>query len=108
MPDKNAARERLLAKRDELEERVRRIDRDLHKREEPMSADFAEQVVEQENLDVLYSLEAEGRLELVRIERALERLDRDEYTVCSRCGKPIAAARLEAIPHADTCIACAD
>ncbi len=108
MPEMNAVRERLLAKRDELEERVQRIDRDLRKREEPMSADFAEQVVEQENLDVLYSLEAEGRMELVRIKRALERIDSDEYTVCSRCGKPIAAARLEAIPYADTCIGCAD
>lgn len=108
MPDKNAVRERLLAKRDELEERVQRIDRDLHKREEPMSADFAEQVVEQENLDVLYSLEAEGRMELVRIGRALERIDSDEYTVCSRCGKTIAAERLEVIPYADTCIGCAD
>lgn len=69
MPEMNAVREGLLAKRDELEERLRRIDRDLRKREEPMSADFAEQVVEQENLDVLYSLEAEGRMELVRIKR---------------------------------------
>ena len=108
MPEMNAVREGLLAKRDELEERLRRIDRDLRKREEPMSADFAEQVVEQENLDVLYSLEAEGRTELARVERALERIATDEYTVCSRCGKTIAPQRLEAIPHADTCIRCAD
>ena len=92
MPDRNAVRERLLAKRDELEERVRRIDRDLHKRDEPMSADFAEQVVEQENLDVLYSLEAEGRTELARVERALERIATDEYTVCSRCGSGAASS----------------
>lgn len=108
MPDRNAVRERLLAKRDELEERVRRIDRDLRKRDEPMSADFAEQAVEQENLDVLYALEAEGRTELARVERALERIATDEYTVCSRCGETIAVQRLEAIPHADTCINCAN
>jgi len=108
MLDTQAARAKLLAKRDELEERVRRIDTDLHKREEPLSADFAEQVVEQENMDVLYALESEGRAELQKVERALLRIERGEYSVCSRCGKEIAPQRLEAVPHADTCIHCAD
>ena len=100
-------REQLLARRDELEERVGRIDRDLHHRDEPLSADFAEQVVEQENLEVLQSLEAEGRVELARVERALVRLERGEYTVCSRCGGEIAPARLAAVPYTDCCINCA-
>lgn len=101
-------RERLLALREEIGERVRRIGTDLHRREEPLSADFAEQVVEQENLDVLHSLEAEGRAELARIERALARLDSGDYTSCRRCGEEIAPARLAALPWADTCIRCAD
>jgi len=108
MSDSGDLRQRLLARRDELAERVHRIGRDLHHREEPFSADFAEQVVEQENLDVLHSLEAEGRVELARVERALARLDRGEYSSCSRCGSEIAPARLAALPYADTCIDCAD
>ena len=108
MTDNDTVRAKLLARRDELAERVRRIGSDLHRREEPLSADFAEQVVEQENLDVLHSLEAEGRTELARVERALARLERGEYTQCSRCGGEIAPARLAAVPYADTCIRCAD
>ena len=107
MADMQAVRARLIAKREELEERVRRIDADLRKRDEPMSADFEEQVVEQENLDALYAIESEGRLELQKVVHALERIERGEYAVCSRCGGPIAAERLAALPYADTCIACA-
>ena len=73
MPDLQSARASLIAKRDELEERVRRIDADLRKRDEPMSADFAEQVVEQENLDALYAIASEGRLELQKVVHALAR-----------------------------------
>lgn len=108
MPDTQAVREQLLAKRTELEERVQRIDADLRRREQPLSADFGEQVTEQENLDALYAIESEGRLELKKVERALERIGRGEYAVCSRCGGPIGSARLAALPYADTCIACAD
>lgn len=108
MDSKDELRSRLNARREELAERVRRIGTDLHRREEPFSADFAEQVVEQENLDVLHSLEVEGKVELARVERALARLERGEYTLCSRCGEEIAPARLAALPYADTCIRCAD
>lgn len=108
MIDEKAVRERLLARRDELAERVRRLDAGLHHREEPVSPDFAEQASEQENLEVLYALEAEGRTELARVERALARLDRDEYDICARCGGEIAHERLAALPYAETCISCAD
>jgi len=108
MIDLEQVRKDLLARREELADRVQRLDEGLHKREEPMSADFAEQVVEQENLDVLYALEAEGKVELARVERALQRLERDEYLYCSRCGEEIAPQRLQALPYAETCIHCAD
>jgi RNA polymerase-binding transcription factor DksA len=108
MPNIEDTRARLVARRDELAERVRRIHRDLRRRDEPVPADFAEQVVEQENIDVLYSLEDEGRTELARVERALGRLERGEYECCVRCGGPIAPARLDALPYAETCIECAD
>jgi len=101
-------RRRLVARRDELAERVRRIHRDLRRRDEPVPADFAEQVADQENIDVLYSLEDEGRTELARVERALDRLEAGDYEFCVRCGERIAPARLEALPYAETCIGCAD
>ncbi len=43
-----------------------------------------------------------------RLADALERLRSGEYGTCQRCGGPIAAARLRAIPEATTCVTCQD
>ena len=48
---------------------------------------------------------AEGRL-LLEIDEALRRLYRGEYGICEICGKPIARARLEAMPYARLCVSC--
>ena len=47
---------------------------------------------------------ATQQLELV--EAALARLDAGAYGVCQRCGRPIAAERLAALPWAAHCIEC--
>lgn len=44
---------------------------------------------------------------LARVERGLAKLDEGTYGLCDSCGKPISAARLDAIPSAVLCIACA-
>jgi RNA polymerase-binding transcription factor DksA len=100
-------RKSLLARREELAERVRRIDKELNHPEEPPAADFAEQASEQENLEVLRALESEGQSELALVDAALQRLDKGEHSRCSTCGGEIASARLSALPWTDTCIACA-
>ena len=41
------------------------------------------------------------------IEQALDRLDKGTYGTCERCDAPIPFERLEAIPHARECVACA-
>jgi len=43
----------------------------------------------------------------VAVERALAMLDAGTYGTCEKCGKPIGEARLEAMPSARRCIACA-
>ena len=91
----------------ELESRLDSINRDLRRRTEPVAADFAEQATEQENIDVLYALEREGREELQLVQHALKRLDAGNYTECKRCGSPIAELRLKALPYTETCIGCA-
>lgn len=45
--------------------------------------------------------------EIAALDRALERMRAGTYGICSRCGRPIAPARLEARPAADLCIDCA-
>ncbi len=47
-----------------------------------------------------------GRL-LYHIDEALRRLrSNEDFGICVECGKPISAARLEAVPHARMCITC--
>lgn len=43
---------------------------------------------------------------LYHLDEALRRLDSKEFGKCVKCGKDIGMARLEAVPHANLCIAC--
>ncbi len=63
----------------------------------------ASQVFEQQR-DLALRDRSIQQLELV--EAALARLDAGTYGTCLRCGKPIAPARLEALPWAAYCIEC--
>jgi DnaK suppressor protein len=44
--------------------------------------------------------------QLVLVDEALARFDAGTFGVCVRCGKPVGAERLEALPWAARCIEC--
>ncbi len=46
------------------------------------------------------------RDELAALDDAARRLDEGTYGACTRCGAPIGAGRLEALPATTTCITC--
>jgi RNA polymerase-binding transcription factor DksA len=48
-----------------------------------------------------------ARRDLDAVERAARRLAEGTYGRCLRCGEPIPAERLDALPAAETCLACA-
>ena len=100
-------RRKLIARRNELLQRVSGLYKDVNHRDEPYDRDGAEQAIELENLDVLMQLDAEGRAELKQVNAALMRLDSGNYGLCEICGQAIAVARLEVLPYATTCIDCA-
>jgi DnaK suppressor protein len=50
------------------------------------------------------SLTDNARDLLVKIEKALSRMDEGTYGICARCGNPIEKARLKALPYANLCI----
>lgn len=53
-------------------------------------------------MSVLEQLEEQ----LLDVNRALNRIEEGTYGICTNCGQPIQAERLEALPWADLCIDC--
>jgi DnaK suppressor protein len=51
-------------------------------------------------------LETHLKSQLLEVEEALQNLDNQTYGLCTKCGKPIDPARLEALPQATLCLAC--
>ena len=92
-------RERL----DQLARRVGRIEGDLRS---PHDRDWPEGASELANDEVLEGLDEIGRGELRQIREALQRIASGSYGICARCGQPISAGRLSAIPTAATCVGC--
>lgn len=60
----------------------------------------------QEDRDSVRQMLEEARADLQAAERAIERLESDDYGRCTVCGEPIGAERLEAIPGVATCRGC--
>ncbi len=101
-------RSELQEQRAVLTDRVQRTRKHLYRRDEPYSADFAEQVVEVENNQVVEFLDDEAKVELAQIDKALLRMDNGEYGICTNCHGKINEARLHAIPFTLHCIDCAE
>ena len=52
-------------------------------------------------------IQRRNELELLAIEKALKRIEADEFGECFECGEEIAQKRLELTPTATLCIECA-
>jgi RNA polymerase-binding protein DksA len=52
------------------------------------------------------ALRDHNQAHLVSIDEALARLDAGTYGLCTSCGRPIVAERLEALPWTALCIDC--
>lgn len=96
--------------RTQLDAEHSELSRQLHSLEVtgPGSPDFDENFADSAQvtaeLGENQALAANLRDQIVEIEGALERLDGGTYGVCEVCAKPIAEARLEAMPTTRYCI----
>jgi RNA polymerase-binding transcription factor DksA len=90
----------------ELSERRRRVDVDLARAAEAISAGFADAAVQLENDESLHAIDHAAESEILEINEALHRLDEGTYGLCKHCGKPISPMRLAALPQAVTCTLC--
>lgn len=103
--DEAGVRERLLAAKAELQERIDRIHETAR---DPLEADSAEQAAQLGDVAVVAALEAEAAQELAEIDAALKRLEEGSYGICTSCGEPISPARLQARPACAECLDCAE
>ena len=104
MSNDNAVKMQLQQRLADLLPRVGRIQGDLRSAHD---RDWPERANELQNDEVLEGLDEMALGEVRRIHEALERIDGGTYGVCARCGRPIGAARLTAVPTALTCVQCA-
>lgn len=98
--------EQILRKKlEELQSRLARIKTDAGQEHSP---DSEEQAQERENDEVVDAIGDETQQSIREVTRALRRLEDGTYGLCGSCGKPIAVARLNALPEATRCMDCAD
>ena len=99
-----AAQAQLQQRLEEILRRTGTIEGDLR---QPHDRDMEERAIEMENDEVLEGLDEMSRAEARQVREALGRIDNGTYGTCARCGKPIGAARLAAVPSTPHCLTCA-
>jgi DnaK suppressor protein len=96
-------KEKLLAEREQLIEKLKGNDLSIDDAETPDPVDLA---VRNYSKNVMLAVSENESRQLTLIDQALMRIDDDEYGPCQNCEKPINPKRLTAIPWARFCIEC--
>lgn len=112
--DEVAVRQRLLAERSNLEDdiRDRTVGDEAVVLRDPLNESGGVPNDQVDDADTMSASERNQALLrnsvtlLNQVNAALERLDSGTYGKCVRCGKDIAARRLEALPYVTLCIDC--
>lgn len=97
-------KEVLLARLDELGERLHQIDDELVSHNSP---DWEELAVERETDEVLEGMGLSGQEEIKAIKAALQRVEKGEFGYCVTCGAKVSAERLDVLPYTPFCKKCA-
>lgn len=87
-------------------ERMRAHLRDMQEaaREAAYSSDMADGASGLRERDELHLMIARQKKYVKHLDRALARIDEGTYGICAATGRTIPRGRLEAVPHATTCI----
>lgn len=94
---------RLLARKAELDARLHKIEDQLDDMPNP---DAEERAVEREDDEMLEGLGNAGLKELQKIDNALSRMENGTFGICANCGEEISDARLDIVAYATKCRHC--
>lgn len=101
-----AFRRALLVKREELLNLYKHDVRVGQESTDDNADDFADRANNSYNRELMFALSNGEREIMLRIDEAVERIDRGTFGHCVHCERPIGLPRLEAVPWARYCIRC--
>lgn len=101
--DTTAFKERLEARKAELDKRLHQIEHDL---DEPASHDIVDRATEREDDEVMEAMGNAGLGEIEAINAALSRIDAGTFGLCVACDEDISPERLSIMPTAVKCRNC--
>lgn len=97
---------RLIKRREQLLISLRHLDDEQNQVEH--NTDWVDEAACDSRIALLDGLRHGYQAEMTKIDRALDRIDRQEYGRCQACHSPIDAKRLELLPAAEYCFGCED
>ncbi len=98
------AKERLLARQEELLGDMRRLGEDAREAKQTDVEDPIDAVESSENQALNFRIDTVASEELKQVQAALQRVEDGTYGTCVDCGRSISDARLEALPWTPYCV----
>jgi DnaK suppressor protein len=98
-------KKRLLAKQQELVERISRFDNEARQSRSAEVEDPIDEVTSSELKATAFAVSTVEAKTLEQVRAALQRIDDKSYGECIDCGRVIERARLEAVPWTPYCLA---
>jgi DnaK suppressor protein len=99
-------RQMLRQKKESIVRKLSELTNESKEMETNVAQDVVDKAETSYTKEFLLSLSDADREQLLLIDEALKRLDRNEFGICQLCHKEIGRKRLEAIPWTPYCIDC--
>lgn len=95
-------------KMQELEQRAKKLSKELTRENMDVSKDSEDRAQELENEEVAEAIAMQTQQELQQVQHAILRIKQGVYTQCELCSEEIELKRLSALPYTALCADCAN
>ena len=104
--EKDRYRKNLTDKKKEIIDRMSGLFSESREIETGITQDLGDKAESSYTKEFLLSLSDAEREQLIKIDKALKRLETPEYGLCENCGESIGKKRFDVIPWTPHCIVC--